>query len=170
MRQTFISEIVKENDRSLLSLGIERYIYREVLGFSKEKERILICFPCYFRKLKDLSDQEMLLVLTNRGLYVMKMQLSSCTVCPQYEFCTDGPVIIVKHPYQEIMNFMTLEGDQRFGLRVNRNSEEIIYFFQLQKPFWKKMVEAVLEKNLNIVWIKDTLYEDTISTFVSFIN
>ena len=94
------------------------------------------------------------------------MQVATCTVCPKYDFCSDGPLVIAKYLYKDILNVLVLEGDQRFGIRINQNAKDSLFFVQFAKASSKKIFEKILMKNMNIIWIKDALYEEAISQIV----
>ncbi len=108
----------------------------------------------------------MIFILTNKGLYIIKLQVATCNVCPKYDFCTDGPLVVAKYAYKEILNVLVLEGDQRFGIRINQNSKESLFFVQFAKATSKRIFEKILMKNMNIIWTKDIMYEEAISLIV----
>lgn len=135
---------------------------------SKENEKIQILANCLFRKNKDINDQEVVLLITNKGFYALKLQAESCTICPKYTFCDDGPIILSKNYLDSITNFITLEGDQRFFLSIAEKNKEELFFFQFLQPDLKNDIEKLLRKKQNVLWLKDSVYEDTISSIVIF--
>ena len=140
---------------------------RENLFIGKEKERIIHLSFCVFHTLKEFPEEEMLFMLTNRGMYILKPRFSSCALCHKYEFCKEGPATIVRHRYKEIANIMILEGDQRLGfLMKSKEKVDLIYFVLFTKFICKQEVEKLLEKKLHIIKVKDAMFEESLNTLV----
>lgn len=142
---------------------------KKSLFLGNQSEIIQILANCLYRKNKEINDQEIILLITNKGFYTLKLKPESCHICPKYTFCDDEPIILNKHPFDSITNFISLEGDQRFFLSTAEKKKEELFFFQFLQPDLKNEVEKILRKKKNIIWLKDSIYDDTISSIVIFL-
>lgn len=160
LRQSFLSEILKEYEKKILIIHLEKYFIRTKGFLTKGRERIQILTECLFRRKKDLTYMEIYLVVTNSAVYTIKIPQSSCYVCPKFSFCQETPVIMTQTSFENIQNIITLEGKQRILIETKDDLHSLQFFYLMEK----KRIEKIFASKPNILFIKDNVYEEILAT------
>jgi len=96
-------------DKAIYNRALEDYLVEADMVFKKnEKERILESSNCNILCEKDHIWRTVYMILTNKGIYLMKKIVKNqCKVCPKEKFCKGGPTLLARIKLSEVTDVNT---------------------------------------------------------------